>query len=68
MSSRDAENAIKMVNAIRDRLIELSPEERAEFTENAARLTEELQRVDTWIAQQIETIPENQRKLGAVQK
>ena len=59
----DAENAIKMVNAIRDRLIELSPEDRAEFTENAARLTEELKRVDTWIAQQIETIPETQRKL-----
>ncbi|MGK7915864.1 MAG: zinc ABC transporter substrate-binding protein [Prochloraceae cyanobacterium] len=59
----DAEHAIKMVNAIRDRLIELSPEERAEFTENAARLTEELKRVDTWIAQQIETIPETQRKL-----
>ena len=59
----DAENAIKMVNAIRDRLSELSPEDREEFTENAARLTEELKRVDTWIAQQVETIPETQRKL-----
>ncbi|MGK7873598.1 MAG: zinc ABC transporter substrate-binding protein [Xenococcaceae cyanobacterium] len=59
----DAENAIKMVNGIRDELIELSPEDREEFTENAARLTEELQRVDAWIAQQIQTIPAKQRKL-----
>ena len=59
----DAKNAIAMVNAIRDRLIELSPEERQKFTENAARLTDELKRVDTWITKEIQTIPENQRKL-----
>ena len=59
----DAKNAIAMVNAIRDRLIELSPEDRQKFTENAARLTEELKRVDTWITKEIQTIPENQRKL-----
>ena len=59
----DAKNAIAMVNAIRDRLIELSPEDREKFTKNAARLTDELQRVDVWIRQQIQTIPENQRKL-----
>ncbi len=59
----DAKNAIAMVNAIRDRLIELSPEDRQKFTENAARLTDELKRVDTWITKEIQTIPENQRKL-----
>jgi manganese/iron transport system substrate-binding protein len=59
----DAKNAIAMVNAIRDRLIELSPEDGEKFTQNAARLTDELQRVDVWIRQQIQTIPENQRKL-----
>ncbi|MDJ0715986.1 MAG: zinc ABC transporter substrate-binding protein [Prochloraceae cyanobacterium] len=59
----DAENAIEMVNAIRDRLIELSPEDKEEFTKNAAQLTEELKQVDLWIEQQIQTIPENQRKL-----
>ena len=58
-----AKNAILMVNAIRDRLIELSPEDRDEFTANAARLTAELQQVDRWIASQIQTIPANQRKL-----
>ncbi len=59
----DVENAIEMVNAIRDQLIALSPEDREEFTENAARLTEQLQQLDTLIAQQIQTIPEKQRKL-----
>ncbi len=59
----DPKNAITMVNAIRDQLIELSPEDREEFTQNAVQLTDELKRVDTWIREQIQTIPENQRKL-----
>jgi manganese/iron transport system substrate-binding protein len=59
----DAKNAIVMVNAIRDQLIELSPEDREKFTKNAAQLTEELQRLDAWIGKQIQTIPQNQRKL-----
>jgi manganese/iron transport system substrate-binding protein len=59
----DAENAIEIVNAIRDQLIELSPEDKEKFTENAARLTAELEQLDAWITQQIQTIPANQRKL-----
>jgi manganese/iron transport system substrate-binding protein len=59
----DAKNAIAMVQAIRDRLIELSSENEAEFTANAAQLIEELERLDTWIVQQIQTIPETQRQL-----
>ncbi|MCC0179390.1 zinc ABC transporter substrate-binding protein [Waterburya agarophytonicola K14] len=59
----DAENAIAMTAAIRDRLIELSPEDKAEFTLNADDLIEELKRVDSWIVEQIQTIPPNQRKL-----
>ena len=59
----NAENAILMVNTIRDNLIELSPEDREFFTENAAKLTQELRELDTWIEQQIATIPENQRRL-----
>ena len=59
----DAENAIQMVNAIRDRLIELSPEDREEFTNNAAQLNEQLQQLDRWIAEQIQTIPKDQRQL-----
>ncbi|PMB40307.1 metal ABC transporter substrate-binding protein [Fischerella thermalis CCMEE 5330] len=59
----DVKNAIAMVNAIRDALIELSPEDKAEFTQNAQQLTTELQQLDSWISQQIQTIPPNQRKL-----
>jgi len=59
----DAENAIAMTEAIRDRLIELSPESEAEFTANAEELITELKQIDLWIAEQIATIPEPQRKL-----
>ncbi|WP_041238195.1 metal ABC transporter solute-binding protein, Zn/Mn family [Gloeothece citriformis] len=59
----DAENGIKMVNAIRDQLIELSPEDRQEFTENAEKLTQELKSLDSWITEQIQSIPENNRQL-----
>ncbi len=59
----DVENAIQMVNAIRDALIEVSPEDRETFTKNAAQLNSELKQLDTWIAQQIQTIPPERRKL-----
>lgn len=59
----DVENAIVMVNRIRDELIELSPEDKAVFTQNAANLTTELTQLDQWITQQIQTIPANQRQL-----
>ncbi len=59
----DAENGVAMVSAIRDALIELSPEDKEEFMENAARVTEELQRVDEWIGEQIATIPPERRRL-----
>lgn len=59
----DVENAIKMVKAIRDRLIELSPDDQAEFSENAAQYIETLKQLDSWIIQQIQTIPADQRQL-----
>lgn len=59
----DAENAIKIVNAIRDQLIKISPEDQQKFTENAANLTAELAQLDVWISQQIQTIPQQQRQL-----
>ena len=59
----DVENAIQMVNAIRDALIELSPEDKDLFTENASQLTATFNDLDTWIAQQMATIPPEQQKL-----
>lgn len=58
-----AQNAVLMVNAIRDALIEVSPEDKTLFTENAERLESELQQLDAWIGSQIATIPANQRQL-----
>ncbi|MEO1669297.1 MAG: zinc ABC transporter substrate-binding protein [Cyanobacteria bacterium J06631_2] len=59
----DAENAIAMTEAIRDRLIELSSEDEAEFRANAEELITELELIDNWISEQIATIPQAQRKL-----
>ncbi|MUG91560.1 metal ABC transporter substrate-binding protein [Scytonema sp. UIC 10036] len=59
----DVKNAIAMANAIRDALIELSPEDKEEFTKNAQQLTNELKQLDGWIKAQIQTIPANKRKL-----
>ncbi|MBF2028134.1 MAG: metal ABC transporter substrate-binding protein [Oscillatoriales cyanobacterium C42_A2020_001] len=59
----DVENAIAIVKRIRDELIELSPEDKDTFTQNAAKLTAELKQLDQWIRQQIQTIPANQRQL-----
>ncbi len=59
----DVEKAIEMVNAIRDQLIELSPEDKEEFTNNAAEFTQELAALDQWITEQIQTIPAQQRQL-----
>jgi len=59
----NVENSILMVNSIRDALIELSPEDKENFIQNAARLTAELKQLDTWIGQQIQTIPDERRKL-----
>ena len=59
----DAQNAIIMIKGIRDRLSSLSPEDEEEFTNNATQLIEELERLDIWITEQIQTIPPSQRKL-----
>lgn len=58
-----ARNAIAMTEAIRDALIELSPEDRAIFTQNSDRLTNDLETLDRWITEQIATIPPEQRRL-----
>ncbi|MBD2346791.1 metal ABC transporter substrate-binding protein [Anabaena subtropica] len=58
-----AENAATMVNAIRDGLIELSPKDREKYTQRALELTGELKQLHSWINQQIQTIPPNNRQL-----
>lgn len=59
----DVKNTIRMVQAIRDALIELEPQERDRFNRNADRLMADLETLDRWIMQQMQTIPANRRKL-----
>jgi manganese/iron transport system substrate-binding protein len=59
----DVKNGIAMANAIRDELIKVSPEDKQEFTENAAKYTAELKKLDSKIKAQIQTIPTEKRKL-----
>jgi ABC-type Zn uptake system ZnuABC Zn-binding protein ZnuA len=55
--------AIQYVENIRDGLIAADPEGRATYTQNAAAYLEEIDALDRWIAEQVETIPPDRRKL-----
>ncbi|NJK65417.1 MAG: zinc ABC transporter solute-binding protein [Microcoleus sp. CSU_2_2] len=57
------QNGIRMVETIRDELKKVSPSNAELYTKNAAKLTEDLQKLDTWIKAQIATIPAEKRKL-----
>ncbi len=59
----DVENAIAMVTAIKTALIDLTPNHQAQIQQNADRLIADLQKLDTWVTQQIATIPPNHRQL-----
>lgn len=59
----DVSNAIAMTEAIRDALIELSPEDGDRFRQNADRLIQELRQLDTWVGDRIATIPAQNRQL-----
>lgn len=59
----NAQNVVRMTEAIRDALIELTPQAKDRFTQNADRLISDLNRLDTWIRQQIQTVPPQNRKL-----
>lgn len=59
----DAKNVALMVVAIRDGLADLVPQERDRLLENASRLRQQLDQLDTWIRKQMETIPAPNRKL-----
>lgn len=59
----DAENGIAMVELIRDNLVAVDSDNADAYTENAELLTAQLQAIDTWIPEQIATIPESQRRL-----
>lgn len=59
----DVSNAVPMVEAIRNQLIELSPGQAELFTANAAAYIDELNQLHDWIEIQTATIPPAQRQL-----
>lgn len=59
----DVENAIAMVDIIRAELSAIAPQHADAFQTRADLLTAELERLDTWIAVTIATIPAEQRRL-----
>jgi manganese/iron transport system substrate-binding protein len=59
----DVKHGIQMVERLRDELIQLSPEDAAIFQANADAYITELTALDQWIAEQIQTIPPDQRQL-----
>jgi manganese/iron transport system substrate-binding protein len=59
----DVQNVAKMAAAVRDALIQLVPNDREKMTQNADRLIAEMNRLDAWIKQQMQTIPAQNRRL-----
>jgi len=59
----NVKNGVKMVTAVRDALMSLLPQEKERLTQTAVQLSQNLERTDAWIRQQIQTIPVAHRKL-----
>ncbi|MBE9041532.1 zinc ABC transporter substrate-binding protein [Oscillatoriales cyanobacterium LEGE 11467] len=59
----DAENGIAMVRIIQTQLSEAFPDNADLYQANAQTLIAQLTQLDTWIEQQVETVPESQRVL-----
>jgi manganese/iron transport system substrate-binding protein len=56
-----ADNGVKMVSVVRQRLIQLQPSHTSKYTQNAQSLTQELTQIHRWIRTQVQTIPFKQR-------
>ncbi|MDV2991204.1 MAG: Manganese ABC transporter substrate-binding lipoprotein [Chroococcidiopsis sp. SAG 2025] len=59
----NAQNGVRIANAIADSLSKAFPNNAAKYTSNTKQLTGELKQIHTWIKSQIQTIPPGQRKL-----
>jgi ABC-type Zn uptake system ZnuABC Zn-binding protein ZnuA len=59
----DVTNAIAMVETIRDALVAADPAAAAVYEENAAAYVAELEELDADVAEQVETLPEERRRL-----
>jgi ABC-type Zn uptake system ZnuABC Zn-binding protein ZnuA len=59
----DVQNAIHMVQLIRDELATADPANADKYKANAAAYLQQLQELDKWVVEQVATIPEARRKL-----
>ena len=59
----DAQNGIKIAQAISKSLSTLRPDQSETYAKNTVKLVNELAQIDAWIKVQIATIPVNSRKL-----
>lgn len=59
----NAQNGIKIAQAISKSLSTLRPDQAELYNNNTAKIVNELEQIDVWIKAQIETIPANSRKL-----
>lgn len=59
----NAQNGIRMVEAIQNNLATLVPEQAELYNQNAQSLSNKLGQIDTWVKSQIATIPPSSRKL-----
>lgn len=59
----DAENGIAMVEAVKEQLSEVSPENAELYETNATALIAQLEQLDTWIQTQVDTVPATGRTL-----
>ncbi len=59
----DMQNAMKMVETIRAALVETDPANAESYNANAEAYTAELETLDTYIQEQVATVPEARRKL-----
>ncbi len=58
-----AANGVLIANVIRDQLSQLAPNNAQLYSQNAQKVTTELDQINTWIKGQIATIPPSARKL-----
>lgn len=59
----DANNAVVMVESVRDALVEADPENAEAYERNAEEYTAELEELDSWVADRSANVPEEDRKL-----
>lgn len=57
------QNGVQMVEAIRSNLEKVAPDNAQLYATNAGKVTGEIKEIDSWIKQNVATIPANQRKL-----